>query len=47
VYAVTQKHSDSVYRFVIDSHGEIDAIKEEIEKERESRMQREQNRYYG
>jgi hypothetical protein len=47
VYAVTQKHDDSVYRFVIDSHAELDAIKGEIEKERASRMEWNQQRYYG
>jgi hypothetical protein len=47
IFAVTQEHRDSIYRFVIDSHSELDSIKEEIQKERESRLERNQNRYYG
>ena len=47
VFAVTQDHRDSVYRFIIDSHAELDVIKGEIQQEREAKMDREQKRYYG
>ena len=47
VFAVTQEHDDPLYRFVIDSHAELDAIKAEIQQERESRLERNQSRYYG
>lgn len=46
-FAVTQKHSDPLYRFIVDSHAELDAIKEDIERERMMRVERDQRRYYG
>lgn len=45
-FAVTQKHDEALYRFIIGSHAELDAIKEDIQRERESKMQRDQDRYY-
>lgn len=47
VFAVTQEHQNPIYRFVIESHNELDLIKEEIEKERVLRIERSQQRYYG
>jgi len=47
VFAVTQDHKEPLYRFIIDSHAELDAIKGEIQQEREARIEREQRRYYG
>jgi hypothetical protein len=46
-FAVTQKHDEAVYRFIIDSHGGLDEIKKEIEQERASKMEWNQRRYYG
>jgi len=47
VFAVTQEHNDSIYRFIVDSHAGLDTIKGEIQHQREARMERSQNRYYG
>lgn len=46
-FAVTQEHKEPLYRFIIDSHAELDTIKAEIQQEREARLDREQKRYYG
>ncbi len=46
-YAVTQEHSEDLYRFIIESHAGLDEIKGEIKQERESKQETHQRRYYG
>ena len=47
VFAVTQEHSEPLYRFVIESHARLDEIKAEIQNERERMQEMRQRRYYG
>lgn len=42
---MTQKHEDSHYHFISDPHAELDAIKAEIQMEREMRFEAYPRRY--